>query len=85
MKIDKDMILRRICYTDLVYDRIRKKLSMDLSNNQIEEFMRLLIEEVPRESMEKRGKNYYIYNRDKSIRITINSNTIRVITVDRLL
>ena len=32
----------------------------------------------------KIGKFFYIYNKEENIKITINSNTFRIITVDRI-
>ena len=36
MNINKTEILRNICYTELVYGRINKKLNIKLSKEQIE-------------------------------------------------
>lgn len=36
------------------------------------------------EEIEKIGKNYYVVNTKCNIRITVNSNTFRVITADRI-
>lgn len=84
MNIDKKDILEKICYTELVYGRIRKKLSIKLSNVEIEKFIYKTILATPIESFQKIGKNYYIENKGKGIKITINSYTTRVITVDSL-
>lgn len=37
-----------------------------------------------RNEIKKIGKNYYIYDEEKRIRVTINSHTFRVITADRI-
>ena len=84
MKINKDYILDKICYTELVYERIRKKLSLDLSDKEIEDYIRKVIEETPLECFEKIGKNYYIRNSSRRVRITINSYTTRIITADKI-
>ena len=84
MEINKDEILKRVCYTELVYGRIRKKLLIDLSDEEIEKLISSAIAEAPVEHMVKRGKNFYISNNSKGIRITINSNTTRIITVDKI-
>ncbi len=65
MSINKREILKNICYTELVYGRINKKLNVRFSKKQI-------------------GKNFYISNAENNIKITINSNTFRVITVDMI-
>lgn len=84
MNIDKNIILKNICYTELVYGRINKKLKSNFSKVEIEESIFEIITETPINGFERIGKNYYISNIDKNIRITINSNTFRVITVDRI-
>lgn len=80
----KQKIIERLCYTDLVYERINKKLSTDLSNGQIESFLDKILKKTDEKFYGKTGKNYYVTNAENNIRITINSNTLRVITVDRI-
>jgi hypothetical protein len=80
----KQKIIENLCYTDLVYERINKKLTSNLSNGQIELFIGKILKETDEKSYDKTGKNYYVTNSDNNIRITINSNTFRVITVDKL-
>lgn len=84
MDIDKKIILKSLCYTELVYERINKKLGTDYSRKEIEFLMYETIKETKIENYEKTGKNYYINNLNKNIRITVNSYTYRIITVDRL-
>ncbi|MEM6643728.1 MAG: DUF3781 domain-containing protein [Bacteroidota bacterium] len=80
----KNDILTKICYTELVYGRIKKKLGIELSNNQIEEMISSIISETNEADFQRAGKNIYITNRFRNIRITINSYTTRIITVDKL-
>ncbi|WP_044213062.1 DUF3781 domain-containing protein [Flammeovirga sp. OC4] len=80
----KQKIIENHYYTDLVYGRINKKLTSNLSNGQIELFIDKILKETDEKSYVKKGKNYYVTNSDKNVRITINSNTFRVITVDKL-
>lgn len=80
----KQEIMEKLCYTDLVYGRINKKLSTDLSNGDIELFIGKILKETDKKSYDKKGKNYYVTNSENNVRITINSNTFRVITVDKL-
>lgn len=80
----KNDILNKICYTELVYGRINKKLRMQLSKADIERFILGIIEATDKELFQKTGKNIYVTNRENNIRITINSYTYRIITVDRL-
>lgn len=82
MDISKIEILNNICYTDLVYGRINKKLNKQLTKRQIEEMLLNIIKETPEAYFQRIGKNIYVSNSEKNIRITINSNTFRVITVD---
>ena len=80
----KNEILRNICYTELVYERINKKLNMKFSKEQIEKLIFEVIEKTDENYFKKTGKNYYVINTENNIRITINSNTFRIITVDRI-
>lgn len=80
----KPEILSKICYTDLVYGRINKKLKLDLSNGKIEEMITEIVKETDESQFEKRGKNIYITNFERNIRLTINSYSNRIITADKL-
>lgn len=80
----KTEILNKLCYTQLVYGRINKKLCCKLSEPEIERLIFDAISNTPEEYFERIGKNVYVSNHEKNIKITINSNTFRVITVDRL-
>ena len=82
MKIIKENILNNHCYTVLVYQRINKKLGIDYSKEEIEILLEKILKETNLEHYEKKGKNYYITNKEHNIKITINSNTYRIITVD---
>ncbi len=83
MKINKQQILENICYTELVYERINKKLNIRFSKKQIEKFISKILKETDETFFKKIGKNFYVTNAENSIRITINSNTYRIITVDK--
>ncbi len=84
MSINKKAILNNICYTELVYGRINKKLNINFSKKQIEEFIFKIIKETEEKYFSKIGKNFYVTNTKNNIKITINSNNFRVITVDRI-
>ena len=77
-------ILDKICYTDLVYERINKKLNIELSKDKIEEMIFAIIKETDETEYQKIGKNIYITNNEKNVRLTINSYTNRIITADKL-
>ncbi|SFG10019.1 DUF3781 domain-containing protein [Prevotella sp. KH2C16] len=80
----KAIIMERLCYTQLVYDRINRKLGLHLSPQEIESFVSDIIKCTDEAHILKKGKNYYISNGTVHIRITINSATYRVITVDKI-
>lgn len=82
--IDKNHILQNLCYTELVYERINKKLNTNYSKNEIETLIRNLLKTTPDTDYTKQGKNYYVNNKEHQIRLCINSNTVRIITVDRI-
>ncbi len=84
MLTNKQKILKNICYTELVYGRINKKLKLNLSKREIETFIYKILKETDENLFTKTGKNFYISNIENNIRITVNSNTFRVITVDRI-
>lgn len=81
----KSEIIDNICYTELVYGRINKKLGTIYSKDQIEKLIIKLLTESPSSSYLKTGKNYYITNLEHKIRMTINSYTYRIITVDNII
>ena len=80
----KKDILDRICYTELVYGRINKKLKTELSKDKIEEMIFSIILETDEVNFQKTGKNIYITNNERNVRLTINSYTNRIITADKL-
>ncbi|MBP1840750.1 DUF3781 domain-containing protein [Formosa algae] len=80
----KQEIIKNLCYTDLVYGRINKKLSTNFPNAQVELFIDKVLKKTDKKFYKKIGKNYYVTNSEDNVRITINSNTFRVITVDKL-
>ena len=84
MNINKPEILSKICYTELVYQRINKKLKTELSKLEIEKMLFDILNETQEKYFKKIGKNIYVKNSDNNIKITINSNTFRIITVDKI-
>ena len=83
MSINKPEIIEKICYTELVYERINKKLNTEYSKQQIEVYLLKILTETDIIFFQKKGKNIYVSNTENNIKITINSNTFRVITVDK--
>ena len=84
MHINKIEILNSICYTELVYGRINKKLNLKYAKSEIEEMLFRIIKETEEIFFQRIGKNIYVMNAKNNIRITINSNTFRIITVDKI-
>jgi hypothetical protein len=84
MNIDKSKILNNICYTELVYGRINRKLKTTYLKSEIERIIYKLLAETDEGNFMKIGKNYYATNPGKKIRVTINSNNYRIITVDKI-
>lgn len=80
----KKEISNKICYTELVYGRINKKLTLALSRDKIEEMITTIISETDESEFQKTGKNIYITNSERNVRLTINSYTNRIITADKL-
>lgn len=80
----KEEILSKVCYTELVYGRINKKLELELSKQKIEALISTILSETDESEFRKKGKNIYITNNKRNIRLTINSYTNRIITADKL-
>lgn len=79
----KNTILEKHKYTDLVFYRINKKLNIRLDDEEIKKYIFDLIKNTIEEDIIKKWKNFYIYNKIDNIRITVNSFTYTVITVDK--
>lgn len=84
MRVNKAKIIENICYTELVYGRINKKLNTSFSVKEIEDYLLDILQKTDPSFYTKTGKNFYVLNEENKIRITINSNTTRIITVDRI-
>ncbi len=80
----KIQIENNLCFTELVYVRFNKKLNTQLSKKQIESLVREIIRETEISQFRKKGKNIYISNTAKNIRLTVNSFSNRLITADLL-
>lgn len=80
---NKTDIANRLCYTQLVYGRIRKKLMINLDDDSIEKLLLSIIKDSQSEIVRK-GKNHYISHEASNIIVTVNSHTFRVITASKL-
>lgn len=85
MNINKNEIVEKHCFTELVYQRINKKLDISFSKNKIEVLIKKVLTETKESQFVKIGKNFYVSNKEHNIKVTVNSNTFRIITVDKLL
>ncbi len=79
----KTAIQQNICYTKLVYGRINKKLNLELSEAAIEQLVQTIILETSENEFIKKGKNIYVTNHIKAVKLTINAFTYRIITADK--
>ncbi len=84
MSINKEEIIQKHCFTDLVYDRINKKLCLNLSKKEIEKLLLQVLQETDITFFERIGKNFYVSNHKHHIKLTINANTFRIITVSKI-
>ena len=84
MKNPKKEILEKHCYTELVYRRINKKLKINLNKIEVETLIKNVLQETDLSNYIKKGKNFYVTNINSNIMITVNSNTFRIITVDKI-
>ena len=56
-----------MCYTELVYQRINKKLKTELSKLEIEKMLFDILNETQEKYFKKIGKNIYVNNSDNKI------------------
>lgn len=77
------LIKERVCYTDLVYQRVNTKLKVDLSRAEIETLVQAILGDQ-QAMLKKREKNYYVTSLARHTRLTINSFNFRLITADRI-
>jgi hypothetical protein len=85
MKSIKEEILEKHCYTELVYERINKKLGTNFSKKESEYLIKNVVAETDITCFKKIGKNFYITSKKQGIKITVNSTTFRIITVDKMI
>ena len=71
MHINKKEIIKNICFTELVYVRINKKLNSTFSKQEIEGFIGSILKETEETNFVKIGKNFYVTNMMNSIKMSI--------------
>ena len=65
--------------------KVNKKINhKKVSKSEIEKMLLDILNETQEKYFERIGKNIYVTNSDNNIKITINSNTFRIITVDKI-
>jgi len=84
INLEIEKIKENICYTELVYGRIRKKLKIKLLDTDIEKMIFEVISDK-NSSLTKRGKNFYVINKNLRVEVAINSNNYRVITASKVI
>ena len=67
MNIIKQEIIENICYTDLVYERINKKLNIKFSKKQIEEFIFKTLKETDEFFFKKKMEKTFMLRIQKII------------------
>lgn len=75
MNVNKEEIVKNICYTELVYQRINKKLKTNYSKAQIEDYIFRILKETEIGFFDRTSKNYYVSNTEKNSRVIVKSNT----------
>jgi len=73
--------LNNICYTDLVFGRVTKKLKTVYSIDEIKNLVNQIISD-PETTINKQGKNYYLQN--ESVELVVNSFNFRLITTNKV-
>lgn len=71
----KSTTLSKLCYTELVYERINRKMNLQLSKAKIESIIFDILHETDELNFQRIGKNIYVSNPGANLRI---------ITVDKL-
>jgi len=78
---NRQEFLDNICYTDLVFGRVNKKLKTNYSIDEIKDLVNQIVSD-PETTINKQGKNYYLQN--KSIELVVNSFNFRLITTNKI-
>lgn len=76
------MLTKKLAYTDGSYQRLNKKLDLQLSKGEAESLIQCVLNEAD-EVIEK-GKNHYVSDHKRQIRLTINTSSGTLITADKI-
>lgn len=78
------VIAARVCYTELVFARVNKKLATTLTTAEVKAMVQQILNDSSSQLV-KRGKNYYVSNKQAAVQLTINSFNYRLITASKYL
>ncbi|HJE86748.1 DUF3781 domain-containing protein [Levilactobacillus brevis] len=78
-----DQIKAQVCYTELVYGRVKKKLAVNLTKAEVGSLVIAVLGDGATD-VEKLGKNYYVTNSTRRAQLVINSFNYRLITANRV-
>lgn len=81
--MDLAQISQRVSYTELVYQRVNKKLNIELSKPAIEALVQAVLSDATT-TIERRGKNYYVSSVTRQVQLVVNAGNFRLITVNKL-
>jgi len=73
----------QVCYTELVFQRVNKKLKTVMTEAEVKALIQGILLDAG-SSVEQRGKNYYVTSSVRHVRLTINRFNCRLITADRV-
>ena len=76
-----ELIRTRICYTPRVFQRINKKLAVNLSEVEIKDLVNRIL--IQPDEIKRGGKNYYIRIRKARVELTVNAGNYRLITASK--
>ncbi|AVW11326.1 DUF3781 domain-containing protein [Lactiplantibacillus paraplantarum] len=76
-----DSIRAYICYTPRVFQRVNKKLAINLSEAEIKELVNRIL--VQPDEVKRCGKNYYIRSCEAKVELTVNAGNYRLITASK--
>lgn len=80
----KKLIARNFSNTKMGLIRIANNLELfNMSDIEIVDHCRNIIESIPIDKIETRGKNYYLYSQEYSAVLTINRSSLGIITAKR--
>lgn len=77
---EREIFAKKVCYTLLVFERVNKKLQLQLTVEEIKSLVQDIIND-PKTAIIKNGKNFYL--RNTAAELVINSYNYRLITANK--